>query len=102
MNFDLKYHIENKSVFHCNTEILANSLLRVLIDYEYYWYNGDLLNKYNKWKRYKQNTCYYLISDKSAKKILFSDIENKKIKKLNVVDYRILRIKQLSSEFLNV
>jgi len=53
--------------FLCETEDIANQFLNILYDLGYQWYYH---NKKNRWKEFKENTCYSISSIEKGKILL--------------------------------
>jgi hypothetical protein len=94
-----EYFCNNEIFIFCETEESSNKLLSILHNNGIVWNNGDSLLDRNNWS----NNIYYtnaIYRDRIGYCFLNSDyVTNDNI--INFNDYRILRIKQLSSEFLN-
>ena len=53
--------IENEyNIFHCETEEIANQLLRIAHEHGYKWRTKDSYLDYNYWDKYCENTCYWI------------------------------------------
>lgn len=45
---------------HCNTEKKANHFLKLADSVGYRWVSGKSLIEKNRWKQYKEETCYFI------------------------------------------
>ena len=58
MEITKKYLTQEKTVFHCKTEQIANALLKIAHSFGLKWvYDNSYLDT-NNWKNNKNDTCY--------------------------------------------
>jgi len=50
--------LKSRTVFHCETEEIANEFLKIAHDLGYKWWNGETYFDNNCWFLYEEMTCY--------------------------------------------
>ena len=75
---------QDRTVFHCETEEIANTLLGIADNLGYKWCNSESFLDHNQWNSYGNSTCYDI-----------DDGEFCFLQFYNVRHYNVINVKQL-------
>jgi hypothetical protein len=99
--FDIKEFKDKDIAVHCRTEICANIFLKILHEHGMKWVDGWELLYNNNWIKHEENTCYVYNAKYTNIGIQYSDCGFYIEEGYEIIDFSILRSKELAEEILN-